>query len=327
MTIRVGLLGYGTVGKGFAETIQSHQERLQNLLEGEPVEIASILVKNPTKKREFPHSSLVTTDFNELFLQDIDVVIDAIVGEEPAFSYCKKAIESGKHVITANKQMFAKHGKTLKKLAEKCDVSLGYESTTVAGTPIIRTLSQLLQVNRIERIEGILNGTSNFILTRMKENKVSFNEALQEAKDKGYSEADPSNDINGRDAFYKLMIVSELIYGKQPNWNEVFVEGIDVIHSDHIEEASFMGKKIKHIATIEWKDGDVRASIQPIALTHHHPLYAIDHEQNGVVIHTDLAGPLTLAGPGAGASTTASGMLEDLVHIFQKTNRKTHQLL
>ncbi|GGD21782.1 homoserine dehydrogenase [Pontibacillus salipaludis] len=324
MTIRIGLLGYGTVGKGVIEIIHSHQERIQALL-GEPVEVTGVLVQHLKKKREIPSSILVTSDFDRLLLQDIDIVLEAIVGEEPSFTYCKKAIEQGKHVVTANKEMYAIHGKELKELASKHSVSVGYESTTVAGTPVIRTLQQLLQVNQVEKVEGILNGTSNFILTKMRQDGTSFEQSLKEAQQKGYAEADPTNDIKGYDAFYKLMNISELLYGKQPNWDDVYVEGIDRVDPTQILEASFMDKKIKHVATIEWKDGDVRASIQPISLTEHHPLYSIDGVQNGVVIHTDLAGPLTLSGPGAGASSTASGMIEDFITIFQQSYNNVHQ--
>lgn len=324
MTIRIGLLGYGTVGKGVIEIVHSHQERIQALL-GEPVEITGVLVQDLKKQREIPSSILVTADFNRLLLQNIDIVLEAIVGEEPSFTYCKKAIEQGKHVVTANKEMFAVHGNELKELASKHSVSLGYESTTVAGTPVIRTLQQLLQVNQVEKVEGILNGTSNFILTKMREDGTSFEQSLKEAQQKGYAEADPTNDIQGYDAFYKLMIISELLYGKQPNWDDVYVEGIDRVDPTQILEASFMDKKIKHVATIEWKNGDVRASIQPIPLTEEHPLYSIDGVQNGVVIHTDLAGSLTLSGPGAGASSTASGMIEDFITIFQPSHSSVHQ--
>lgn len=324
MTIRIGLLGYGTVGKGVIEIVHSHQERIQALL-GEPVEITGVLVQDLKKQREIPSSILVTADFNRLLLQNIDIVLEAIVGEEPSFTYCKKAIEQGKHVVTANKEMFAVHGNELKELASKHSVSVGYESTTVAGTPVIRTLQQLLQVNQVEKVEGILNGTSNFILTKMREDGTSFEQSLKEAQQKGYAEADPTNDIQGYDAFYKLMIISELLYGKQPNWDDVYVEGIDRVDPTQILEASFMDKKIKHAATIEWKNGDVRASIQPIPLTQQHPLYSIDGVQNGVVIHTNLAGSLTLSGPGAGASSTASGMIEDFIHIFQQSHNNAHQ--
>ncbi|WP_345239151.1 homoserine dehydrogenase [Pontibacillus salipaludis] len=324
MTIRIGLLGYGTVGKGVIDIVYSHQEKIQALL-GEPVEVTGVLVQDLKKKREIPSSILVTADFDRLLLQDIDIVLEAIVGEEPSFTYCKKAIEQGKHVVTANKEMYAIHGKELKELASKHSVSVGYESTTVAGTPVIRTLQQLLQVNQVEKVEGILNGTSNFILTKMREDGTSFEQSLKEAQQKGYAEADPTNDIKGYDAFYKLMIISELLYGKQPNWDDVYVEGIDRVDPTQIFEASFMDKKIKHVATIEWKDGDVRASIQPISLTEQHPLYSIDGVQNGVVIHTNLAGPLTLSGPGAGASSTASGMIEDFITIFQQSHNNVYQ--
>ena len=162
-------------------------------------------------------------------LKKLDVVIDAIVGKEPSFTYLQQAMNRGCHVITANKEMFAYHGTQLKQLAKEQGVTLGFEATVAGGIPIIQTLRQLLHVNNIQKVQGILNGTSNFILTKMREDGCSFETALKLAQEKGYAEADPTNDVEGYDAFYKAMILSELAFGEIPNWEESIRQGIQSI--------------------------------------------------------------------------------------------------
>ena len=185
--LKVAILGFGTVGEGVYQTIESHQEELTAII-GSKVEVAAVLVRNKQKDRKISENILVTDDFDEIIqLPSLDVVIEAIVGNEPSFTYLKKAIQRGCHIITANKQMFAHYGKELMNLADEYHVSVGFEATVAGGVPIIQTLRHLLKVNRVQSVQGILNGTSNFILTEMREKQQSFAGALKLAQQKGFA--------------------------------------------------------------------------------------------------------------------------------------------
>ncbi|MBS4223146.1 homoserine dehydrogenase [Lederbergia citrea] len=315
--IKVALLGFGTVGEGLYESINSHQQQLQALL-GAEVHIAGVLIQDSEKQRRLAEDVLVTTNFNDILnIPDLQVVFEAIVGEDPSYEYLSKAIERGCDIITANKVMFAKHGEELLRKAREYNVSIGYEATVAGGVPVIRTIAQLLQVNRVEKIQAILNGTSNFILTEMRKNELPFETVLKSAQDLGYAEADPSNDVEGFDAFYKLMILSNLLFGKQPDWHEVKVEGISEISNHQIQSAHQKNERYKHIAEIK-KDGDqIIASVGPALTNEDHPLYNIEGVDNAIVIKASLAGTIAIQGPGAGSYPTASAMIEDFAHIFQ----------
>lgn len=313
--ITIGLLGFGTVGKGVYETIRKHQERLQAIL-GKEVKVSAILVKNVNKHSLPDDEVLLTDDFQDIIeLPKLDVVIDAIVGREPGYTYLRKAISRGCHVITANKEMFAFHGSELARLAKEKNVSLGFEATVGGGIPIIQTIRQLLNANRIERIEGILNGTSNFILTSMREENLSFEEALKIAQEKGYAEADPKNDIEGYDAFYKAVVLSELVFGKAPEQEYSVREGITDITIEQIRLADSLGLKFKHIASIQKEKDSVRCTVKPVLTGESHPLYRVEGVQNAVSIDADIVGNISLQGPGAGMFPTASAIIEDLIHV------------
>ncbi|RZT23969.1 homoserine dehydrogenase [Fictibacillus sp. BK138] len=315
--IKAALLGFGTVGQGVYDALKTHREQLKTVL-GEEVIIEAILVKDGAKKRDVDEHILVTTDFEEVLnIPDLQIVFEAIVGEEPGFTYLSKAIEKGCRVITANKVMFAKHGKTLLKKAEEAGVSVGYEATTAGGTPIIRSISQLLQVNDILSVEAILNGTSNYILTNMRKKGLTFEEVLKKAQELGYAEADPVNDVEGFDAFYKLMILSELSFGSSPNWDEVERKGITEVSSEQIEVFSRWGYKVKHLARIRSDRGTFTASVKPVLVDAEHPLYGVEDVQNAIMVETSLAGKVTVQGAGAGKLPTASAMVEDLTYVLQ----------
>ncbi|OOE12830.1 homoserine dehydrogenase [Fictibacillus arsenicus] len=315
--IKAALLGFGTVGQGVYEALKTHREQLKSVL-GEEVIIEAILVKDGAKKRDVDEHILVTTDFEEVLnIPDLQIVFEAIVGEEPGFTYLSKAIEKGCRVITANKVMFARHGKTLLEKAEEAGVSVGYEATTAGGTPIIRSISQLLQVNDILSVEAILNGTSNYILSNMREKGLTFEEVLRKAQELGYAEADPVNDVEGFDAFYKLMILSELSFGSSPNWDEVERKGITEVSSEQIEVFSRWGFKVKHLARIKSDRGHFTASVKPVLVDAEHPLYGVEDVQNAIMVETSLAGKVTVQGAGAGKLPTASAMVEDLTYVLQ----------
>jgi homoserine dehydrogenase len=324
--IKVAILGFGTVGEGVYRTIHSHEEELTAVL-GKKVEVAAVLIKNKQKQRNISENILITTDFEEILsLPQLDVVVEAIVGKEPTFTFLKKAIAKGCHIITANKEMFAHHGKELLELANKNNVSVGFEATVAGGIPIIQTIRQLLKINQVHQIQGILNGTSNFILTEMREKKLSFATALVQAQENGYAEADPTNDVEGFDAFYKTMILSKIAFGIEPNWEEVEREGITSVSIDLIEAAEKLGLRFKHIASLNREGSQLVGAVKPALVTKSHPFYHVEGVDNAVCVQTDIVGRISLQGPGAGMFPTASAVIEDLVYVVQNqhSNLKLH---
>lgn len=320
--IKAALLGFGTVGQGVYEAVHTHEEKLQKIL-GVKVDIVAVLIKNPDKERSIAENVLVTTDFDKILrIPGLQFVFEAIVGEEPSYTYLQKAIERGCHIITANKVMFARFGASLLEKAKQHGVQVGYEATVAGGVPVLRTIGQQLQINEIEKIQAVLNGTSNFILTEMRTKQLPFEAVLKRAQELGYAEADPSNDIEGLDAFYKLMILSRLAFGIQPKWNQVEVEGISSLTSKQIAEANQNGKRYKHIAEVAKHNGVIIASVRPILTEEHHPLYNVEGVDNAIVIDSSLAGTVTVQGPGAGRKPTASAMIEDFAYILQKEKRE-----
>lgn len=318
-TIKAAILGFGTVGEGIYRILQERKEAIQKET-GYTIDVHSILVRNKGKVRLTTPGTKVTDDVQEILSNpEIDVVFEAIVGEEPAYTYLSEAIEKGCHVITANKAMFAKHGPALLKHVQFRDVKVCYEATTAGGVPIIRTISSLLPADRVRRIRGILNGTSNFILTKMREEGISFEAALREAQARGFAEADPTDDVGGMDAFRKLMILSTLAFGKQPDWQDVPIVGIDQLTIPDIADASKGNLRYRHVADITiGADGTLRGSVGPVLIEPGHPLYGVDGVDNAVIVDTEHLGALTLIGPGAGMYPTASAMVGDLLQIIGK---------
>ncbi|MEK5040197.1 homoserine dehydrogenase [Sporosarcina sp. FSL K6-3457] len=318
-SIKVAILGFGTVGEGIFRILNERKDDIKQET-GHTIDIVSILVRDTAKEYLATPGTKITNDIQEILSNpDIDVIFEAIVGEEPAYSYLREAIEKGCHVITANKTMFAKHGPALVKHAEAHGVQARYEATTAGGVPIIRTITGLLPADRVRRIRGILNGTSNFILTKMREEEIPFKAALHEAQQLGYAEADPSDDVSGMDAFRKLMILSALAFGRQPDWQDVPIVGIDGVTIEGVQDASKGRLHYRHVADISVdEDGVLRGSVGPVLIGADHPLYGVDGVDNAVIVDTDHLGSLTLIGPGAGMYPTGSAMVGDFLQIIGK---------
>lgn len=311
--IKVALLGLGTVGFGTYKALTEREEKFSALI-GKSFEITGILIRNEKKPRSTHKETLLTTQFEDLFRNGApDVVIEAIGGIEPAFSYIKKALQAGCHVVSANKDLIAKHGKELRDLALANHVRFVFEASVGGGIPILRTIKELLVGNQIESVEGILNGTSNFILTHMRTTGASFKEALELAQQKGYAESNPSNDIEGTDAFFKAMVLCDWIFGRQPDWKQVKVQGIKDISTEEIILAEQLGLRVKHLVLI---NRDLHVEVKPVFIDSNHPLYGVDNVDNAIRLKTDLLGYLTLQGAGAGAEATSSAVVEDLLSIF-----------
>ena len=321
-TIKAAILGFGTVGQGIYHIANNKRIELREKL-GVELEIVKILVTNTSSERVPGTKHLLTDNIQEVLnIADLQVVFEAIVDEEPAFSYLKAAIQNKCHVITANKVMFAKHGEELEKMAEHNGVGVGYEASVAGGVPIIKTLKNVLFVNDVKRIQGILNGTTNYILTKMRTENKCFEDALKTAQQLGYAEANPFNDVSGLDAFKKIMILSQLAFGAQPNWADVEVIGIDEITIGKIQQATAKGLRYRHVAEVErTEDGQIIGKVAPMLVSSEHPLYQVDDVNNAITLDTDYIGTLTFVGPGAGMYPTASVMVEDYAEIMLRKKK------
>ena len=318
-TIKAAILGFGTVGQGIYHILNEKRQELREKL-GVELEVAKILVTDASRERVPGTKHLMTESMDEVLAEKgLQVVFEAIVNEEPAFGYLKRAVEAKCHVITANKVMFAKRGEELEVLAKANGVFVGFEASVAGGVPIIKTMKNILLVNDVSRVQGILNGTTNYILTKMRAEGWSFEQALQEAQRLGYAEADPFNDVSGQDAFKKLMILSSLAFGEQPNWSDVEVIGIDTITSEQVADATAKGLRYRHVAEVEkLSDGIIQAKVAPLLVDKDHPLYPVDDVFNAVAMETNYIGTLSITGPGAGMYPTASVMVEDYAEIIGK---------
>lgn len=314
--VRIGLLGFGTVGRGVQDLIEANRDVIAGR-RGLNLHLASIGARDLEKHHSAAKAPL-TANLHEIVESvDVDVVIEAIGGVEPAFLLIKTALESGKCVATANKELIAKRGAELIGIARQCGVDLRYESSVMAGTPILAILDRQLQANRVRTIEGIVNGTTNMILTKMAQDGMHFEDALALCQNLGYAEADPSSDIDGLDATYKLTILASIATGIAQNWETVDRLGIRGITLDMIEDATGTEKAIKLIARAEIDEkGGTKMTVKPEALPNAHPLATVDNSMNGIVIETDQAGRIVLIGPGAGGAQTASGLVGDVVETM-----------
>lgn len=318
-TLKAAILGFGTVGQGIYHILNEKRQELREKL-GVELEVAKILVTDASRERVPGTKHLMTESIDDVLAENgLQVVFEAIVNEEPAFTYLKRAVEAKCHVITANKVMFAKRGTELEALAKANGVFVGYEASVAGGVPVIKTMKNILLVNDVSRVQGILNGTTNYILTKMRAEGWSFEDALKEAQRLGYAEADPFNDVSGQDAFKKLMILSSLAFGEQPNWSDVEVIGIDTISAEQVKEATAQGLRYRHVAEVErLADGTIQAKVAPLLVNNEHPLYPVDDVFNAVAMETNYIGTLSITGPGAGMYPTASVMVEDYAEIIGK---------
>ncbi|WP_051330764.1 homoserine dehydrogenase [Aneurinibacillus terranovensis] len=321
---RVALLGLGTVGSGVIRILQSHSERITQQANA-TFEIAGILVRRLNKKRSVSvEPSLLTTDYHALLSQGIDIVIDAMGGVDPTLSYIELAIKNGCHVISANKELLALHGPHLHTLAEHYNVSLLYEASVGGGIPILNTLNHLLKANRITRVHGILNGTTNYILTKMEEENLPYEAVLQQAQQFGFAEADPTSDVEGFDALNKITIISHLCFGSEGTKEHVYHEGITKVTSEEIALYKKIGYRLKLIAMAERTVSGSRHQVRPVLLPHTHSLAGVKNEYNGIFVNGDIVGDLFFTGKGAGSLPTGSAIVEDMINAVQGLRFTAH---
>ena len=312
--ISIGLLGFGTVGSGVAKIIQQHQEDLQHKL-GAKVAIRKVLVRDAGKDRPSDlDPNVFTTDIEEILNDSsLDIIVEVMGGIEGAKTAMEQALKSGKQVVTANKDVMAEYGHDLLKLAdaEKCD--LFYEASVAGGIPIIRTLEDGLASDRISSMMGIVNGTTNFILTKMKQEKKSYEDALAEATELGFAEADPTADVGGLDAARKMVILSSLAYSTEVKLDDVNIRGMDTIKDGDVEMGESLGYTMKMVGSSTKDEDGIDVSVEPIFLANSHPLASVNNEFNAVYIYGDAVGETMLYGPGAGSLPTATSVVSDII--------------
>ena len=316
--VKIGLLGLGTVGTGVVKIVEGHQEDLQRQV-GCPVQIDTVLVRNVEKNRTVQaHSATLTDDpWQVLNNPEIDVVVEVMGGIGEARSYILAALERGKHVVTANKDLMAKHGQEiLQKAAEKgCDVL--YEASVAGGVPILRTLVEGFSSDRIYKIMGIVNGTTNYILTKMSQEGASYEDVLKEAQQLGYAESDPTSDVEGYDAAYKMTILATLGFHAKVAYSDVAVRGISGVNKADILYARRLGYEMKLLGIAENSGGAMHISVEPTMVKRDHPLASVNGVYNAIYVYGEAVGETMFYGPGAGEMPTATSVVADIVAVVK----------
>ncbi|MDO4170706.1 MAG: homoserine dehydrogenase [Lachnospiraceae bacterium] len=312
-TIQVAVLGAGTVGTGVYKVIQNLQEDMPHKI-GSNLVISKILVRDASKKREGIDQTLVTDQWNTIIEdENIDIIIELMGGIEPAKTYITEALKAGKHVVTANKDLIAEHGKELLDLAEENSCDLMFEASVAGGIPILRPLKHCLAGNHMTEVVGIVNGTTNFILSKMTDEGVGFDETLKLAQDLGYAEADPTADVEGLDAARKVAIMASIAFNSRVTFDDVYTEGITEITERDIAYAEDMGCVIKLLGVAKNTAGGIEVRVHPMLINKRHPLASVNDSFNAVFIHGDAIDDAMFYGRGAGELPTASAVVGDVI--------------
>lgn len=320
--IGIGLLGLGTVGTGVAEVLATKADALAEQA-GLPLTLRKVLVRDVKRRRPIEIGPNLLTSHPEEVLShpQVDIVIELVGGEYPATEYIKQALASGKHIVTANKEVIAKHGHELFSLAKKHSTDIRYEASVGSGIPLISTFQQDLAANSISAIHAIVNGTTNYILTRMAQEGLDFAPTLKQAQKLGYAEADPASDIEGIDAAYKLVILSNLAFRTKFTPQDVYREGISNIAAQDFLYAREFGYAIKLLAIAKRDRDKVEMRVHPVFIPQDFQLAKVDGVYNAVEVETDLAGKLVFYGEGAGALRASSAVLADVLAIARNIYR------
>ena len=321
-TLNVGLIGLGTVGAQVADRLLTWQPQLARRA-GIELCLRRVLVRDVKKPRAVSIApELLTADANELVDDpSIQILVEVAGGDEPMHAYLERAIRSGKHVVTANKVVMAKHGPELLDLAAERNVDLYFEAAVGGGIPLISTFRTDLQANRIERVSAVINGTTNYVLGRMATNGLSLDEAVREAQAAGFAEADPTDDVGAFDATYKLAILGSIAYEIKIRPGDIYREGIENVEPVDFRYARELGYAIKLIAHTQRHPGRVEARVHPAMVAVDHPLAQVEGANNAVFVEGDLVGQVLLVGQGAGGRPTASAVVGDLIDLARSIRR------
>ncbi len=318
--IQIAIMGFGTVGTGVAKVVAENARQIERKL-GEPLQVKAILVRH---FKDGPYRQLMTNDFKKIEEDgDIRVVVETIGGVEAAYAYTKRALAAGKHVVTANKQLVAEHGFELLSLARKKKVNYLFEASVGGGIPILHPLTQCMAANRIDEVYGILNGTSNYILTRMVRTGAFFSDALREAQAKGYAEADPTADVEGLDAGRKICILADLAFGRQVRPEDVPMEGIAKLSLRDVKIAQRAGYRIKLLGrAVRLPGGGRTAYVAPHFIPEENPMAGVEDVFNAIMVRGNATGDVMFYGRGAGELPTASACVADVMEALQSSPRR-----
>jgi homoserine dehydrogenase len=319
--VRVGIVGYGTVGKATAEILTANSEEIARRI-GVSVVITRICRKNPQSAETGVNGLPLTCNWQDVvFADDVDIVVEAVGGTDVALQVLRAALENNKAVVTANKALLAEYGEDLFTLAKQNNLAIGIEASVAGGVPVIRAISEALAADRIQAIYGIVNGTSNYILTQMEQRGIEFAEALEQAQTAGYAEADPSLDIDGPDARDKIAILARVAFGVAVNASEIPVTGIRQVTATDFHYAHRLNSTIRLVASAERTDGGVHIAVQPWLEPRDSMLAKVDGANNAIFIAGERVGTQMLYGRGAGGSATGTAVLSDVLEIAQQMAR------
>ena len=322
--ISIGVLGYGTVGSGVVEVLNTNQDSI-NKRANEEINIKYVL-----DLRDFPGDPIqekIVHDFDTILNDDdVKIIVEVMGGVEPAYTFVKSALLAGKSVCTSNKELVAKHGSELLQIAREQNINFLFEASVGGGIPIIRPLNSSLTADEIDEITGILNGTTNYILSKMTFEGLDFDTVLQDAQDKGFAERNPEADVEGYDACRKIAILSSLAFGNQVDYEDIYTEGITKITACDIKYAKSMGKAIKLLASSKRVGDSFYAMVAPFLISSEHPLYSVNNVFNGIFAHGNVLGDVMFYGSGAGKLPTASAVVADVVDAAKHMNRNIMQL-
>lgn len=317
MKQKLGIIGRGVVGRALIDQVE-HQSSF---------EIAGVAVKSQKKHRDLPKKWRVEDPFELIDSDEIAVILEAINNTEDSLTYAVNALERGKTYITASKKMVAENLSTLQRAEEKGGGKLFYEAAVGGAIPIIRTLKEHFRGESVTEVRGILNGSCNYILSRMQEEELDFEIALKEAQQKGFAETDPTTDVEGHDTMHKAILIAFTLNGSKPDFNRIKVEGIRSVTLSDIREAKKQKQKVKLIASIKEESGKYSIDIRPTLVSEGDDLYSVDREMNAAVVNGMYSGSILLKGAGAGGNPTASAMLGDLLNAGNRNTELIQRLL
>lgn len=322
--ISIGVLGYGTVGSGVVEVLNTNQDSI-NKRANEEINIKYVL-----DLRDFPGDPIqdkIVHDYNTILNDDdVKIIVEVMGGVQPAYTFVKSALLAGKSVCTSNKELVAKHGSELLQIAREQNINFLFEASVGGGIPIIRPLNSSLTADEIDEITGILNGTTNYILSKMSFEGLDFDTVLKDAQEKGFAERNPEADVEGYDACRKIAILSSLAFGNQVDYEDIYTEGITKITAEDIKYAKSMGKAIKLLASSKRVGDSFYAMVAPFLISSEHPLYSVNNVFNGIYAHGNVLGDVMFYGSGAGKLPTASAVVADVVDAAKHMNRNIMQL-
>lgn len=323
-TIEVGMLGLGTVGSGVLQMIQNNEDKVLNVT-GRTLNVKTVLVNHPAKHQDVADRVKLTTAVDEILNDDdLQIIVELIGGIHPAKEYIEAALRNHKNVVTANKDLIATYGPELVKLAHDNHCDLMYEASVAGGIPILRTITNSFAADKITEVKGIVNGTTNYILTQMSQQGWSYDQALKEAQKLGFAEADPTNDVTGKDPAYKMVILSQFAFGTQLNLNDFNVTGIDQLKAFDVQQAANFGYVIKLVGIARVIDDGVFVEVAPVLVPADHPLATINNEYNAVMVTGQAVGDTLFYGRGAGGLPTANSVLSDMTSVTKNLALKTN---